>query len=87
MGDMVKESTWDEFRKSGLLWWVNRTLHLFGWSIVVTVSEGRVERAYPARVRFRGFDAKTETKGFQQLTQHIQEEMERLQKDVQEEGP
>lgn len=26
---MVERRSWEEFRESGLLWWVNRTLHLF----------------------------------------------------------
>ena len=27
--------TWKEFLDNGLLWWINRGLHLFGWAIVV----------------------------------------------------
>lgn len=27
----VEERTWEEFIDSKLLWWVNRSLHLFGW--------------------------------------------------------
>lgn len=28
--DMVVEKSWDEFRNSGLLWWINMILHTFG---------------------------------------------------------
>jgi hypothetical protein len=31
---LVHSESWAAFRESGLLWWVNRSLHLFGWSIV-----------------------------------------------------
>lgn len=68
---MVTRKTWEEFREAGLLWWVNRTLHLFGWAIVVEVDGDRVTDAYPARVRFRGFDEKSEAAGFVALTEHI----------------
>ena len=38
---MVKKKTWQEFRKTGLLWFMNTILHAFGWAIVV-----EVERSY-----------------------------------------
>lgn len=33
--NMVVEKSWDEFRNSGLLWWINMILHTFGWAIEV----------------------------------------------------
>lgn len=52
----MKRKSWQEFRATGMLWWVNRALHLFGWAIVVEVDDaGEVADAYPARVKFRGF--------------------------------
>lgn len=33
--NMVVEKSWDEFRNSGLLWWINMILHTFGWAIAV----------------------------------------------------
>ena len=72
MSEMVSQKSWEEFRRSGLLWWVNRSLHLLGWAIVVEVDEaGIVTSAYPARVRFRGFDAKSEAEGFEAVTQYL----------------
>nr|WP_297935692.1 hypothetical protein [uncultured Lachnoclostridium sp.] len=29
MDDMVTKKTWQEFRDSGLLWWINMILHTF----------------------------------------------------------
>lgn len=81
---MIQESSWDEFYKSGLLWWINRSLHLFGWAIVLQVEDdGTISKVYPARCQFRGFDDKTETEGFRKLTNHLVAEQERLLKDVQ----
>ena len=67
----VERKTWDEFRSAHLLWWVNRTLHLFGWAIVVESKEGNVIEAYPAQVTFRGFDKKSEAEGFTGLTRYL----------------
>lgn len=64
---MVEKRTWKEFRDSGLLWFVNRIIHVFGWAIVLEVDEDdedKVTKVYPARVKFRGFDQKTEAKHF-----------------------
>lgn len=69
---MVVKKSWDEFRESGLLWWVNRSLHLLGWAIVVEVDDdGKVTGSYPARVRFRGFGLESEEEGFIKVTEHL----------------
>lgn len=76
---MVEEKTWEEFRNSKLLWWINRTLHLFGWAIVYEFEEDSltkelyISRVYPARVKFRGFDTTTETNGFIDLTGYLKD--------------
>ena len=74
----MTKKTWKEFRDSGLLWWVNRTLHLFGWAIVCQGehkdgedSEFVIAEVYPARVPFRGFTQDMETNGFKKLTNYI----------------
>jgi hypothetical protein len=65
--NMVEKRTWKEFRDSGLLWFVNRIIHVFGWALVLEVDEDdndKVTKVYPARVKFRGFNEKTESKNF-----------------------
>lgn len=53
---MVEKKGWKEFRDTGLLWFINSILHLFGWAIVIAINEdGEITDAYPARVKFRGF--------------------------------
>jgi hypothetical protein len=37
---MIEEISWKEFRDSGMLWFVNRLLHVFGLSIVFSFEEG-----------------------------------------------
>lgn len=75
--------TWEEFQYAGLLWWVNRILHLFGWAIVLEVNNqsGKVISAYPARTRFRGFGLKEEDEGFKQLTDHLRANADELVED------
>jgi hypothetical protein len=74
--------TWEEFRESKLLWWVNRSLHLFGWAIVLeTNNEGNIIGARPAKVSFRGFSEDVETKNFVILTKYLTENLEQLPTD------
>jgi hypothetical protein len=73
----MERKSWAEFRDAGLLWWVNRGLHLFGWAIVLDDTTGTVE-VYPARVKWRGFSLETEDEGFQALTAYLKGNAESL---------
>lgn len=82
---MVERKTWEEFRAVKLLWWVNRLLHTFGWSIcVVMEADGTITEVYPARVKFRGFDEASEAEGFIGLTQHLKETVDELVEEAKE---
>ena len=64
----MDKQTWTEFRKTGLLKFVNLFLHIFGWCIVVvesSITHDFIE-AYPARCNFNGF-SKEDEKGFLKL--------------------
>ena len=76
----LTRKTWEEVQYAGLLWWVNRALHLFGWAIVLEIdtASGKVLTAYPARTRFRGFGPKEEDEGFKQLTDHLRTNADEL---------
>jgi len=81
---MVTEKTWDEFRNCGLLWLINQTLHVFGWAICLDVEDGKVKNAYPARVKFRGFDESNNTKGYQKVTDYLKNNIDELSKETME---
>lgn len=53
----LRPCTWDAFRKTGLLRFVNSFLHIFGWCLVFEFDEetGLVTRVYPARCSYDGF--------------------------------
>ena len=70
---MTQEISWKEFKDSGMLWLVNRTLHLFGMVIILSldVNTGNILRAYPARTKFRGFSEECEEKGFIAVSEYL----------------
>ena len=77
---MVEKKTWQEFRDSGMLWWINMVLHTFGWAVVVAVDDDKnIISAYPARVKFRGFDEKSNTKGYKNVSKYMKENAEQLE--------
>jgi len=72
---LIDRKTGKEFRESGLLWLINTTLHVFGWAIVWNQD---TDEMYPARVKFRGFDEKNNTKGYINVTKYLQENIKEL---------
>jgi hypothetical protein len=60
--------TWQEFRDAGMLWWINRILHTFGWSIVVEAGDDGVALdAFPARTDWLGFPKATDERRLKQF--------------------
>jgi hypothetical protein len=84
---MVHKKSWEEFKDNGLLWFTNTILHMFGWSIVVEVDEETkvITDAYPARVKFRGFSEKSNTKGYRNVSKYLQENIDELVKEANDE--
>lgn len=78
---MLKE-TWHEFQKAGMLWWVNRILHMFGWVLVLDVRTDNTMEVYPARTIYRGFTPEVEEKGFIQVTKFLKDNIADLNKEV-----
>jgi hypothetical protein len=67
-GLLDTQKSWEPFRKAGLLWFVNRMLHVFGWAIVMECEDdGTIIACYPRRVVYRGFDEKTEDEGYKNV--------------------
>lgn len=81
---MINRKTWEEFRNSGLLWWINQQLHIFGWSIVVVMEDDKILEAYPARVKFRGFDDNNNTQGYIKVSKYMKENADELLKEAEE---
>ena len=81
---MVDKKSWSEFRDSKMLWVVNRTLHMFGWAIVIEMDGDKFVSVYPARVKFRGFDEKSESEGFIGLSKYLEENITEIRKESEE---
>jgi len=81
---MVEKKTWQEFRNTGLLWFINTTLHLFGWALVVEIDGDEVKNCYPARIKFRGFGEKDTDEGYKKLTGYVADNINDLVKEVEE---
>ena len=79
---MISRRTWNEFKKSGLLWFINTILHAFGWSIVLIMDGDKLIEVYPARVKFRGFNEETNTKNYLKLTEWLANNSNELLDDV-----
>lgn len=77
--NMIEQKSWDEFRDSGLLWFVNQNLHLFGWALAY---EPETKKVFPARCKFRGFSERINTEGYQKVTKYLNESMSELLEDT-----
>ena len=78
---MIIKKTWEEFRSTGLLWFINQTLHLFGWAIVVKYDDDnptKIIEAFPVRTKFRGFDQASNDRGYLKVSQYLKENIDEL---------
>lgn len=82
---MYEEKTWLDFRKTGLLMFINSFLHIFGWCIIVELNDdGTLSRAYPARTKWRGFSSEAMDRAYRNVTHLMKEDIDQLLKDVEE---
>jgi hypothetical protein len=83
---MVTKKSWEEFRASGLLWFINTILHTFGWAICCDIEEDKitVKDAYPARVKFRGFDGECNDEGYTKVTNFLRDNIAELKKECED---
>jgi hypothetical protein len=55
-----KLNNWNQFRRTGLLAFVNSFLHAFGWTLTVEVDEDNIVMdAWPEQTKKRGFSPKS----------------------------
>lgn len=76
---MINKISWNEFRETGMLWWINQILHTFGLAIVFDYNDdGSLKEVYPARVRFRGFGEKQIEEGYVKVSQYMKDNCDSL---------
>ena len=84
---MISRVSWERFRKDGMLWFVNRLLHFFGYAIVFDFydkgsKKGKLKEVYVARCKFRGFGTTSETNGYERVTKYMKRNADRLVNDL-----
>lgn len=72
------KNNWKDFHSTGLLWFVNRMLHVFGWAINVAWMDDEVIDVYPIRTKTRGFDEKTEEESYERVAKWMKDSGEEL---------
>lgn len=84
MDNMITKKSWEEFRETGLLWFINTILHLHGWSIIIQKDEpnGPITDVYPARVKFRGFSEECNSRNYIKVTRNLKENIDELLEEV-----
>ena len=83
MLDNDEKNKWKDFRKTGLLWFINSILHLFGYAITYNCdSEGNIISVTPERVFYRGFTEETNTEGYEKVTKYLGKEIKVLLEDL-----
>ncbi len=75
----MERKSWEEFITSGLLWWANRMLGVFGWTIVPDFdADGRVTDVYPARTDMRLASEPVDLHGFDCLHRWLMRNIKEL---------
>lgn len=64
-----------EFKQSGLLWFINTILHVFGWAIVYNIDDksGNVIDLDIRKVPYRGFGEKSNDLGYTKLSDYMRD--------------
>jgi hypothetical protein len=78
----VREMSWDAFRATGLLTFINGFLHIFGWAICVEYKDGTFIRAYPMRTPWRGFKEDTWTTAYGKIADYMAENADKIKKEA-----
>lgn len=81
--EMLVRNTWIEFKNSGMLFFANLILQVFGWSIVIILSEeGEFLDAYPARSKYRGFNDESMKRGYTRISEYMRDHYDELIRDA-----
>lgn len=79
--NMLIRKSYKEFKDSGLMWFTNTILHMFGWAIVY---DNDTKEFYPARCKFRGFDEKSNDKGYRNVSKYLLNNIVDIEKESRE---
>lgn len=69
-----EDAVWSEFRKTGLFHFVNGFLHMFHWSLVLTVDNDGHCSCVPRKCSYSVFSAKSNTAAYENVWKLLTEE-------------
>lgn len=81
--NIINKKSWEEFRFTGLLLFINQILHVFGWAIIFQIDEhDDLTEVYPARVKFRGFEGEAVTNAYRKMTDYLSDNIHELKEEA-----
>ena len=79
---MIEKMDLKEFRDSGMIWYINQQLHLFGMALALEYDDdNNIIDFYPVKCKFRGFSNDVSDKGYNNLTKYLKDNVDELLKD------
>lgn len=79
---MIARKGWADFQRTGLLLIINQILHVFGWAIVLEMEDQKIVSAYPARVKFRGFDNESVTESYRKVSAYLKDNIDEIKQEA-----
>lgn len=76
--EYIKPISGKEFQDSGMLWFINSILHLFGMAITYNPKTDELEASI---VKFRGFSEEINDAHYKKVTEYLKDNAEDLLKD------
>ena len=67
----MERISWEEFRNTGLLLFINMFLHIYGLCIVVEEEDGSVKDVYAAKTDYEGFSEESQEKAFKKIKKYM----------------
>lgn len=69
------EKQYEAFRNTGLLWFINSILHVFGWALHIEFDddEDNIINMYPQRRGFRGFSEDINSNGYEKIAKYLKD--------------
>jgi len=77
-GKHLKAISGKEFRDSGMLWYINQQLHLFGMAIIWNPDTDEI---IPAIVKFRGFAQNNNDEGYKKVSEYLKDNIDEIEMD------
>ena len=84
---MIERREWKEFRNNGLLWFVNKFLVLYGWTIILVRDEDdNVIEVFPAKVKSRSISEKANEIGCKLFNNYVENNLDEIEEGQGNEG-